>query len=151
MNFSNLKDYRKVRRTVYLLILAIILFPYEAEIVPAWRIRVVDEAGQPLKDLAVSQNWRIPHLNLGIPYLDLLWLEEDFRTDEEGYVNFPQRTTWENMLARGCLTVWEKVLGWKTGADADVFGWHNYLGGIVYYRRGDILPQVLVMRPSKYV
>ena len=69
MGFPNLKDYRKVRRTVYLLILAIILFPYEAEIVPAWRIKVVDETGQPLKDLAVSQNWRIPYLNLGIPYL----------------------------------------------------------------------------------
>jgi hypothetical protein len=138
MGLFNVKE-RRMIRLAWMLVLPLMLFPYQTDIVPAWRIRVVTEPGHPLRRLTVSQTWTNPSL-------EFFWFEEDLLTDEEGYVNFPKRTAWENLLALGCHKIW-KVISTRSGSpDASVFGWHDNLNGGVKYQKGDVLPSVLVMK-----
>ena len=53
-------------------------------IVPAWKIQLVDEAGNPVKDVFVRQVW--------LDYdIEDDGHEEDARSDEHGFVSFPER------------------------------------------------------------
>ena len=117
----------------------ILLFPWKSQISPSWKIQVVNEQGKTVKDLAVSQNWVDPNFQM-------LWLEEDFRSDENGFVSLPERSAWGNVLLRVISLIWSRTLGEKKDYDAMVFGWGDYSGGAVYYVRGKELPEKLIMR-----
>ena len=118
-------------------VLLILLIPWKSQIAPPWTIKVVDEGGRPVGNLAVSQNWIDPNFKM-------LWLEEDFRTDENGNVSFPERSTWRNVLLTTVSPIWNRPLS-DHGYDATVFGWGNYRRGQVWYRKGQALPDKLVM------
>jgi hypothetical protein len=115
------------------------LVPWKSNISPAWRLKVVDEAGTPIKRLCVTENWVDPTFK----FFDL---EQDFWTDNDGYVNFPERNTWRN----GLMVLATPFLDWavhnKKDYDAVAFGWGRYQGGTVQYNRGAPLPAELVMR-----
>jgi len=117
----------------------IMLFPWKSQIAPSWRIQVVDEQEHPIKNLAVSQNWVNPNLQM-------LWLEEDFRSDENGFVTLPERSAWGNVLLKIISLIWSQTLGNVQKYDAMVFGWGNYSGGAVYYVKGQEPPEKLIMR-----
>src|SRR5262245_31067596 len=97
--------HQKARLISILLIagLLLVLLPWRVQIVPAWKLRVIDEQGKPIPSLAVSENWIDPNLTF-------LWLEEDFKTNEDGFVNFPERYTWQNILLKVAAPVWNRVL-----------------------------------------
>ena len=117
----------------------ILLFPWKSQIAPSWRIQVVDEKGHPIRNLAVSQNWVNPNFQM-------LWLEEDFRSDENGFVTLPARSAWGNILLQLISLTCSRTLGDRQKYDAMVFGWGNYAGGAVYYVKGKELPEKLIMR-----
>lgn len=117
----------------------ILLFPWKSRIVPSWRIQVVDEQGHPIKNLAVSQNWVNPNFQM-------LWLEEDFSSDENGFVTLPERSAWGNVLLQLFSLTWSRIHGERQNYDAMVFGWGDYTGGEVYYVKGQELPDKLIMR-----
>jgi len=117
----------------------ILLFPWKSQIVPSWRIQVVDEQGHPIRNLAVSQKWVNPNFQM-------LWLEEDFRSDENGFVTFPERSAWGNVLLQLVSLSWSRTLGDVQDYDAMVFGWGDYAGGAVHYVKGKELPEKLIMR-----
>lgn len=117
----------------------ILLFPWRSQIAPSWKIQVVDEQGHPIKNLAVSQNWVNPNFRM-------LWFEEDFRSDEEGFITLPERSAWGNVLLRIISLIWSRTLGDRQYYDAVVFSWGNYSGGAAYYVRGKEPPKKLIMR-----
>src|SRR5882672_1607716 len=75
------------------------LLPYKTTVVPAWRLRVVDENGHPYAGKQVRQTWK--HYSLELDAGDNL---EDRWTDENGYVAFPERTIRASFLGRVILT-----------------------------------------------
>lgn len=115
-----------------------VLVPWKTQIAPAWKIRVVDENGNSIPALAVSQNWTDPNFRGW-------WLEEDFRADEKGFVSFPERRAWRNILLMVGSPIWNRVLFGKKNYDAMAFGWRGHSHGEVYYHSGQILPEKLVM------
>jgi hypothetical protein len=117
----------------------ILLFPWKSQIAPSWRIQVVDEQGHPIKNLTVSQNWVNPNFQM-------IWLEEDFRSDENGFAILPERSAWGNVLLQLISHAWSRTLGNRQNYDAMVFGWGDYEGGAVYYVKGQELPDKLIMR-----
>ena len=118
--------------------LLVLLVPWRSQIAPTWKLRVINQSGTPIPDLAVSQNWIDPNFSGW-------WLEEDFRTDQNGFVSFPERSTWRNALLVIGSSIWNQALFGKKSYDAMAFGWGNYSHGEVYYRSGLALPPELVM------
>lgn len=60
-------------------------------IVPAWPLRLVDNAGAPRPGMAMVQTWRHPLLQPDLR-------EETRLTDSSGHVAFPERKAWGNGL-----------------------------------------------------
>lgn len=118
--------------------LIVLLVPWKSQITPAWKIRVIDQNGNPIPELAVSQNWIDPNFRGW-------WLEEDFRTDENGSVSFPERGAWGNVLLAIGSPIWNRVLFGKKSYDAMAFGWGSDSRGEVCYRSGQLLPEELVI------
>src|SRR5438309_1612065 len=53
-------------------------------IIPAWRIQIVDEARKPVRNVLVRQAWQDYDI-------EDTGHEADARSDENGYVSFPER------------------------------------------------------------
>jgi hypothetical protein len=86
------------RRYTALLLLAVsLLVPYPTQVVPEWRIRVVDLNGAPVFREPVMEIWQ--HYSL-----ESVSHEEERLTDGDGYVIFPERTIWRPLLARVLFT-----------------------------------------------
>jgi hypothetical protein len=69
------------------------LFPFETTVVPQWKARVVDEKGNLIKMIGVREVWQ--HYSI-----ESEGHEEDSVTDNDGYVEFPQRKIRANLLSR---------------------------------------------------
>ncbi len=83
-NDSQRKRLLSRRPLVLLGCLALVLIiPFPTEVVPEWRIRIVDEAGKPFAEKFVRQGWA--HYSLEFCCGDT----EDRWTDGNGYVVFP--------------------------------------------------------------
>ena len=74
-------------------IVVVIVLPFETTVVPAWRIRAVDEAGNPIAGVNVSEHWQ--HYTV-----ETRGHEELLITDENGYVSFPARSVRASILDR---------------------------------------------------
>jgi hypothetical protein len=69
------------------IVMVIMLIPFESTVVPAWRIRVIDENGRPYVGQIVTQSWK--HYTLE---KEAGRNAESRQTDNAGYVSFPERT-----------------------------------------------------------
>ena len=74
-------------------IAAVTVLPFETTVVPAWRIRVVDEAGNPIAGVNAREHWQ--HYTV-----ETRGHEELLITDENGYVSFPARSVRASILDR---------------------------------------------------
>jgi hypothetical protein len=84
----------KVLLIPLLALLAVVaLYPWETNVVPEWRVRIVDQSGTPLAHTGVREVWR--HYSI-----ESRGHEEDLRTDQNGYVTFPKRTIRAALAAR---------------------------------------------------
>jgi len=91
---------------------------------PRWEVWVVDEAGHPLQEMIVRLSWA----NYSVEHIDH---QEDLRTDENGHVVFPARTSEAslNLLIVGMI---ESIRGFphsSFGPHANVFAFGNGLEG----------------------
>lgn len=77
-----------------ILIAVLLLYPRETTVAPALRLRVFDEAGNPASGVAVKQEWE--YLAVGSEHHS-----EYSRTDENGSVEFRQRSEKVSMLRKG--------------------------------------------------
>src|SRR5438034_6853936 len=69
------------------------LYPARSTVSPAWTIRIVDTAGNPLSGAFVRQVWKDYSVESASH-------EQDAHTDENGHVSFPERTIRSSWLAR---------------------------------------------------
>jgi hypothetical protein len=76
-----------------LAIVITLLYPFKTTVVPEWRIRIVDEAGNPMPMIAVREVWKHYTIESDSHQGDSL-------TDNEGYVTFPKRTVRGSLLIR---------------------------------------------------
>ena len=101
---SHVKTMKKVRmrKVVLLFLLAafaiVVLYPLETTVVPEWRVRIVDEAGAPLRNTGIREVWEHYSIESESHQQDLL-------TDSDGYVTFPKRTIRAGLAVRTVKSV----------------------------------------------
>lgn len=119
-------------------------FPLETEIVPAWRLRVVDENGRAVAGQEARQSW-IDHA------LDTTgWHEQARTTDADGYVTFPRRTVRASLLRRVAMPVINLLTHGGVGVAASVRVYNNTGDAAsVAYKHGATLPESIVLPPLK--
>lgn len=119
-------------------------FPFESEVVPAWRLRVVDENGNGVGDQEARQSW-IEHA------LDTTgWHEEKRSTDAEGYVTFPRRTVRASLWRRIMMPALNLLSHGGVGAASGVSVYNSAGDGTsVRYSHGATPPEQIVLPPLK--
>lgn len=43
---------------LFLVVLSLLVYPFQTVVVPAWTLQVVDDAGQPVEGMKVTEHWR---------------------------------------------------------------------------------------------
>ncbi len=66
------------------LVACLLFYPFKINVVPVWRVQVVDTSGSPVANMPVGQDWR--HYSFE---QESHW--EESITDENGFVTFPER------------------------------------------------------------
>lgn len=90
-----LSGYR-VRMVVVLalaFVLIIFLYPFETTTVPQWNLRVVDDAGAPVREINVTEHWQNYLLETG-------GHEEAQTTNQAGLVSFGERSIRASVASR---------------------------------------------------
>ena len=144
---------REWRITVTIFGAILLLFmPFPTQMVPKWKLLVVDEQGQPLANVKVEQSWE--HYSfIGVKGFD------ERRSDENGYVMFPQRLLWAGLISRIVSPILAEIgtlVHGSTGLsiDARVFDQKRYYSGgnnqIYWYENwhsGKPLPDKIIASP----
>ena len=123
------------------------LYPARSTVSPAWTIRIVDTAGNPLSGAFVRQVWKDYSVESASH-------EQDAHTDENGFVSFPERTVRSSWLARTVGVISNTVsLGVHAsyGPSAQVLAYGDTVGGkrlegSATYQPGKPLAEKLVTR-----
>ncbi len=147
MEMNEIDNLTKRRRRVSLLVVLagvalILFFPFTTTVIPEWKIRVVDESGQPLENVRVVQMWH--HYSLGADDGEEKW------TDANGYVVFRERTVRASLLyrvLRSSLADLMQLAHGSTGISAEI--WANTeksSSGMYVYEPGKPLVKELVLR-----
>jgi hypothetical protein len=91
--FSDVSASRR-KQIVAAIIAALVLFliPFPTELIPEWKLRVVDENNQPLANVKVVQSWK--NYTFGDHGFD------NGYADENGFVVFPQKQLWASAFSR---------------------------------------------------
>ena len=131
------------RYTVSLILALILLVPFPTTVVPEWRLRVIDQNGQPFVGEEVREYWQ--HYSL-----ESDGHREERRTDENGYVVFPERRIWSPLLWRIVSTSLAAVLTLAHGS-MGVSAWvmvvgYSTNGGTRDYKPGVPLPGEIVLQ-----
>jgi hypothetical protein len=109
-----------------------ILYPFKTTIVPQWRIHVLDETGAPVRAISVTEHWQ--HYTL-----EAQGREEILKTDETGWVDFPERTVRGNVISRLAGTIQSFVRRGANGrlgpyASIVVWGSRNYETAVAVFQ-----------------
>lgn len=75
-----------------------ILYPFETEVVPPWKVQVVTEDGSPASEATVEQYWQ--HYSV-----EFESHQQELTTDSTGWVAFPQRRIRSCMLFRVVMPI----------------------------------------------
>lgn len=128
-------------------VVVMLLIPFETPIVPAWRLKVIDEDGNPYINMKVRQAWKDYTLDPGAgEHIEDRW------TDENGYVFFPERTIYSSLLSRLFLPVYSNAMrlahgGFGIHADVAATGPQGYQS--LQYDPNKPLPQELLLLRRK--
>lgn len=99
IRFSTSRGVMKIRSRRVLLVLllgvlaVVALYPLETTVVPEWRVRIVDQAGAPLRNTGIREVWK--HYSI-----ESESHEQDSLTDNDGFVKFPRRTVRAGLAVR---------------------------------------------------
>jgi hypothetical protein len=122
-------------------------YPFESTVVPAWRLRVVDEDGRACPGTQVNQGWK--HYSIDLEAGD----NGEYKfTDSNGYVEFSRRTIRASLIRRIVAPVIAHALviaHGGTGISGYVFTSGMKEGPWLNYKPGKALPdKILVDRCS---
>jgi len=120
---QQIKDLPPVRQKIiggaFLFLLAVLVYPFQTTVVPAWNLQVVDEQGRKVSGINVTQHWQ--HHSL-----ESAGQEELQKTGEQGEVTFPARKIRASLLTRAfapTLKLLRNGGSAKLGAYASVVVW----------------------------
>ena len=137
---------RTLRRVLLLGVVVLLLYPFQTRVVPAWRVQVVDDAGQPVPHATVNYSWR---------HASIEWQrrEERTRTDENGWVSFPERRTRASLLQRIGVAVlnvpWIMHVDWGPHGHIVAWGKPGYDSSVSFYDGKKQMPEQIVLYPMK--
>jgi len=122
--------------------IAVVAFvPFETTVVPVWKLRVIDENGKPYANQRVNEFWANYSLELGAAqHGDERW------TDQNGHVEFPQRTIRMSLLGRTVrrtLTAIGRSMHGSTGIEAYLASTGPQGITNVHYDPGKVVPDIL--------
>lgn len=80
---------------VFLFVVGCGLYPFDTTVVPAWKLRVIDEHGVSYEGIRVVESWKDYSLEL-----EAGMNGEERWTDRNGVVEFPQRTIRMSIFGR---------------------------------------------------
>jgi hypothetical protein len=130
------------------LIVVVMIFPFETPVVPAWKIQVVDEAEHPISRIGIRQSWQ----NYSIESREH---REDSITDDNGYVTFPARTVRASLLTRLIHPISNLRAGphasWGSYSDVLVLVYDENKLGDALWSEGNPLPEQAVVRTMKRI
>jgi len=124
-----------------IVVLIILLVPIPSTVVPAWRIRIVDQEGGPVTNINVRQHWQ--HYSFQAEGREI-----DARPDPDGYVSFPRRVAWAGALPRllgPVLNVVTLGVHASFGPTAAVQAWNAGYEGWVDYKGEPQPPESLMV------
>src|SRR6266404_2116063 len=98
-------DRSKVIIAVFVLGVVAALYPYQTTVVPRWKLHVVDEHGKPYAGITVTQAWK--DYTLETEAGQNFHLRE---TDNDGYVEFPEKTIRAGLAKRILLTAYSAAM-----------------------------------------
>jgi hypothetical protein len=75
------------------LVLAVCIYPFKTTTVPAWNVRILDDAGTPVSEINVTEHWQ------DYP-AELSGHEEAQRTDQNGLASFGPRSIRASLVRR---------------------------------------------------
>ena len=76
--------------------IVVMIFPFPTTVVPTWGLKVIEDSGNTCPNKEVTQTWA--HYSV---YIGSGNFQSEVRlTNEEGYVEFPERTVWAPLIWR---------------------------------------------------
>lgn len=91
---------KKKISTIVIILLVLSMVPFKTTVVPEWKLRIIDENGNPYKGLMVIQHCQDATLEYNCD-----GLETNPYTDQDGYVVFPKRTVQMSLTIRVLATM----------------------------------------------
>jgi hypothetical protein len=153
--FSSFSEFNRRRIIIIASVVAVALLfvPFPTELIPEWKVRVVDEQNRPLRKVNVEQSWT--NYTFGDSGFD----NKD--TDENGFVVFPPRLVWTGAFSRIVyppLAALMLLAHGSAGTDAyvrvfdknyfsDYFFWREE--ETIYRHKSGKLPDLIVVQAGK--
>lgn len=78
---------------ILLIIFVLSLTPFPTQMIPEWKIQVVDEQNQPLSNVKLRQSWE----NYTYFFVEG---NQEMISDKDGFVNFPPKYLWASFFSR---------------------------------------------------
>jgi hypothetical protein len=142
-----MSEFRKpvlVLSIILAVMVTLLLYPFESTVVPQWRVRVLDEAGNSVRGVRLSESWSDDSVESHDH-------TEHLSTDADGYVTFPRRTVKANLLARiarkAFITIVPHQGEGRPTAYILVLGDHKAVSDEPYYVTGRPLATRIVVGP----
>jgi hypothetical protein len=126
------------------LLFLILIFPFQLTVVPAWSLKVVDDQGNGVAGINVTEHWQ--H-NL----LESTGHEDLQRTGSEGVIAFPRRTIRASFITRSIARVgkfFKKDAEARTNPYASVVVWgsKDHETNVALYKEGEPPPSRVTVR-----
>jgi hypothetical protein len=126
-----------------ILLAALLLYQFETIVIPEWKLRIVDETGNPVGGVRVRESWS--HY-----VLEKEGHQEELVTDGQGFVRFPGREIRANALERTTKNLMSAVNvhgGRGPAAWVFVMGDYEPVSEEPYYVPGrPLAPEIVVRR-----
>lgn len=107
-------------RSIILTVALLILFiPFPTLIVPNWKVQAIDVDGNVCPDQEVTETWAHYSIYIGLGNFQ----SEARRTNNEGYVEFPERKVWAPLIWRaiGSIANILTLAHGSAGPDASIY------------------------------
>jgi hypothetical protein len=123
-------------KRILLIFFALAFIPFPTELVPEWKVQIVDEQNQPLPNVKTEQSWKSYTFFFVEDY-------EEKCTDSNGVVIYPKRFLWAGALSRIVSPIFADIMtlahgSTGTNASVRVFDRH-YISDDYYWREKEKL------------
>jgi hypothetical protein len=146
MKMSELRKPVLVLSIILAVMVALLLYPFESTVVPQWRLRCLDQAGNSVRGVRLRESWS----DYSVESHEHT---EDLSTDADGYVTFPRRTVKANLVVRIARKAFIAIVPHQgeghSAAYILVFGDYSAVHDVPFYVPGRPLATQIVVGPPR--